>query len=194
MVSSSTQHQLNSRKSHVMQIARALELASVEKLDGAHIPMQIDIGFGDIVYPSPSELQLPSLLGYKSKSFLAYAPETSIAEKAQVILHRNIANSRMKDFYDIWLMSGSLTLDQNLLANAIASTFKARQTPLDTSSVVFTDEFFDDEAKQIQWAAFLRKRHIAVAPESFSQVARSVMSFLEPLITRAHSIQSSTAV
>lgn len=116
------------------------------KLDGAHIPMQIDIGFGDIVYPSPSELQLPSLLGYESKGFLAYAPETSIAEKAQVILHLSIANSRMKDFYDIWLMSGSLPLDHDLLTKAIASTFKARHTTLDASSVVFTDEFFEDVA------------------------------------------------
>jgi len=128
---------------------------------------------------------IPTMLDFEPAEMLAYAPETSIAEKAHAILERKLLNSRMKDFYDIWLFFNSLELDENGLIEAIVATFRVRRTSIDTYSIVFKDEFFHDDKKQKQWSAFLRKRHIDDAPRQFSDIASEVMVLLKPYLDRA---------
>ncbi|MCD4653877.1 nucleotidyl transferase AbiEii/AbiGii toxin family protein [bacterium] len=149
------------------------------------IPIQIDIGFGDTIFPTPVEMQLPRVLDFDSASILCYSPETSIAEKAHAMLDRGVLNSRMKDFYDVWILSESIELREEILAKAISKTFSTRKTVIDTESIVFTEAFFHDENKQKQWSAFLRKRNIFKAPEHFHNIARDVMGFLKPVLIKA---------
>lgn len=154
-------------------------------LDSILIPMQIDIGFGDKVIPEPSLVDIPTLLGYPSAKIYGYAFETSIAEKAHVMMQRELLNSRMKDFYDIWLLSQEAQISESILVDSIVGTFKRRGSSIELDSVLFTDEFINDVDKQKQWVAFCRRRGLTNAPEEFSEIATAVLSFLKPVLQRA---------
>lgn len=155
------------------------------KLGTIRIPMQIDIGFGDSVIPAPIRINTPTLLGYQPGNLQGYAPETSIAEKTHAMFQLEMLNSRMKDFYDIWLLSHSVKLDEAVLAKAIAGTFGKRGIAIPTDSVVFTEAFLNNPDKQKQWSAFCRKRGITNAPAEFSAIADEVLRFLKPAIEQA---------
>ncbi len=88
-------------------------------LDTARINMQIDIGFGDIVFPPPQESELPTILDFAPPRVLCYSRESAIAEKFEVMVKLGILNSRMKDFYDIWLLSRQFDFDGAQLTKAI---------------------------------------------------------------------------
>jgi predicted nucleotidyltransferase component of viral defense system len=160
------------------------------KLDSIRIPMQIDIGFGDTIVPDPIAISTPTLLGYPAGKLKGYAPETSIAEKTQIMFQRELLNSRMKDFYDIWLLSRNADVDQETLVKAIAGTFQQRRTPILMGSILFTDAFGNDADKQKQWSAFCRKRGIENTPEQFSVIADEVLGFLKPALEQARALLS----
>jgi hypothetical protein len=128
-------------------------------LENARIPIQIDIGFGDVVTPAPAEAEFPTLLDFPAPKLLAYPRETVIAEKFEAIVKMGIANSRMKDFYDLWKLSRDFVFDGLLLSEAVKKTFERRGTDLPTEKmpVAFTEEFYQDEIKQKQWKGFCEK-------------------------------------
>jgi hypothetical protein len=99
-------------------------------LDGARIVMQIDVGFGDLVDPPPGPLTFPVLLPLAAPILRAYPPEAVIAEKFHAMVVLGIANSRMKDFFDIWTLGQTHRFEIGQLARAIGSTFERRQTPV----------------------------------------------------------------
>jgi len=126
-------------------------------LAGARIPITVDIGFGDAVEPGVEDIDLPVLLDMPSPHLRAYPPETVIAEKfhAMVVLGR--ANSRMKDYYDVWMLTGAFEIEPERLRRAIAATFARRGTaiPVEVPDGLI-DAFATDPGKQRQWDAFAR--------------------------------------
>lgn len=123
--------------------------------------LQIDIGFGDAVVPGPIEIEFPQLLDLGQPILLGYTPESAIAEKFHAMVVLDMVNTRMKDFYDIWLLLTTLNFDEAVLTEAIRRTFKHRTTPLsDETPVALTDTFTDDPTKKVQWQAFLRKNRL----------------------------------
>ena len=82
-----------------------IRITFMGELDSAEIHMQIDIGFGDIVFPDPELLSIPTLLDLPEPKLLCYSMESAIAEKFEAMVKLGVLNSRMKDFYDIWLLS-----------------------------------------------------------------------------------------
>lgn len=149
-------------------------------LDSARIPLQIDIGFGDSIIPAPLNIDYPTLLALPSPKLRAYSKETVIAEKFHAMVHRGIANSRMKDFYDIWVLATTYTFEANALRNAIQSTFTRRDTPLPvTTPLALTAEFAEDSTKLAQWTAFVRKGKL-LANESLalSQIVPIIKKFI----------------
>ncbi len=149
-------------------------------LGTARINMQIDIGFGDIVYPEPEESDLPTMLNFPAPRLLCYSRESSIAEKLEAMVKLGMLNSRMKDFYDIWLLSRQFDFDGAKLAEAIRLTFERRGTELPAEIEAFTESFI--EAKQTQWAAFRKRLGQDHVPASFRKIAASVDSFLSPIV------------
>jgi hypothetical protein len=149
-------------------------------LGSARINMQIDIGFGDIVYPEPEKLDLPTMLNSPAPRLLCYSRESSIAEKFEAMVKLGMLNSRMKDFYDIWLLSRQFDFDGPQLTEAIRLTFERRGTELPAEIDAFTEPFI--EAKQIQWAAFRKRLGQEHVPVSFKEIAASVGSFLSPIV------------
>lgn len=127
-------------------------------LGTAVVPFSMDIGFGDIVIPTPQELDYPLLLDdMPAVSINAYSLETVVAEKFQTMIDRALANSRMKDLYDVYSILSLQELDENILSDAIVSVFNNRGTGYDNNHPLFNGEFKNDPVKQTQWNAFLKK-------------------------------------
>ena len=101
----------------------------VAYLQRAKIPIQIDIGFGDIVTPPPSETGYPTLLEFPGPRLLAYPKETVVAEKLEALVKLGIANTRMKDFYDLEILSRTFAFEGKTF-KAIQNTFQKRGTDL----------------------------------------------------------------
>lgn len=157
---------------------RVLVKGSLGKI---RLNVQIDFGFGDLVVPAPVEITLPELLDLGSPHLLGYTPESSIAEKFQAIVALDVTNTRYKDFYDIWLLSRDLEFDGMVLSKALETTFKQRNNPLpgDIPNAL-TERFTEDENKQKQWQAFLRKNRLDDSI-SLKDVVEQIRNFLLPL-------------
>ena len=139
----------------------------------------IDIGFGDSVEPGVEELALPVLLDQPQPHLRGYARETVVAEKFQAMVMLGQANSRLKDYYDLWLLARSYEFDPHRLAEAIAGTFRRRGTPIQTDVPDgLKREFYEDRAKTSQWRAFIDD--VAVDPGSLADVAAVLSDFLMP--------------
>ncbi|QDU80637.1 hypothetical protein Pla110_23680 [Polystyrenella longa] len=152
-------------------------------LDSARLDMQIDIGFSDIVTPGPVDMTFPTILDQPAPQLNAYNPETAIAEKFEAMVKLGELNSRMKDFYDIWALSQFHSFTKSLLDKAVRSTFRRRDTELDTNASCFSKEYGTSENKQKQWQAFLKRSQLnEVAPANFEDVWKATIKFLEPII------------
>jgi len=151
-------------------------------LAGARCPVQADIGFGDAVTPAPEEIEYPVFLNdLPAPKLRAYPRYTVIAEKFEAITSLGIANSRMKDFFDLWALTQHSELDPTILGRAIRATFARRGTALPTSTPVgLSDEFAADQAKQTQWRAFTARNQLD-APE-LQGVVQHLRRFLESVI------------
>ena len=163
---------------------QGLRATLIATLDTARIPLQIDIGFGDSIIPAPLNIDYPTLLDLPSPKLRAYSKETVIAEKFHAMVHRGIANSRMKDFYDIWVLATTYTFEAKTLMSAIQSTFKRRDTQLPVGTpLALTAEFTKDSTKLAQWRAFVRKGKL-LANESLalSQIAPILERLIMPVL------------
>ena len=149
-------------------------------LETAKIHMQLDIGFGDIVYPQPEESILPTLLDLPAPKLLAYSRESAIAEKFEAMVKLSAINSRMKDFYDIWMLSRQYSFNSVQLAEAIRLTFNQRGTQLPVEVEAFTAHFI--KAKQVPWTAFRKRLQQDHVPAEFNEIVLSVSKFLIPIL------------
>lgn len=148
-------------------------------LAGARIPLQIDVAFGDVVSPKPRVVEYPTLLDFPAPKIRAYSPEPVVAEKFQAIVALGIANTRMKDFYDLWVLAERMQFEGAKLRQAIKATFGRRRTALPSEPPVsLTNEFHDDPGKQAQWRAFLSRTGLE-AP-NLSEVLKRLRGFLLP--------------
>lgn len=148
-------------------------------LGKARIPVQVDVGFGDVVTPKAKNISYPTLLDFPAPSIRACPRETVVAEKFQAMVILGIANSRMKDFYDLYVLARDFTFDGNTLVRAIKATFKRRKTdiPIDPP-LALTDEFGRDEVKSVQWNAFVRKSGLDEGVPEFLELLSYLRDFL----------------
>jgi len=147
---------------------------------GARIPIQVDIGFGDAVTPAPVEIDYPALLDAPAPHLRAYPVETVVAEKFEALVRLGIANSRLKDFYDLWLIAETFAFDRSVLTTAIRNTFERRQTALlDETPLGLSDVYA--ETWDRQWRAFLGRDRMAAAPQGLAMVVADLKRFLLPL-------------
>jgi len=135
-------------------------------LGNARCDVQIDVGFGDAVTPEPTEVSFPLLLpDNPAPSIRVYPKETVIAEKLEAIVSLGMANSRMKDYFDLFTLLGESSLDLESVALAVRHTFDRRRTPFPRMMPIgLTDEFVSDRTKITQWKAFLAKNKLSAPP------------------------------
>ena len=156
-----------------------LRLRTTGGLAGARMTVIIDIGFGDAIEPGLDEVNLPVLLDLPQPRLRVYARETVIAEKFQAMVMLGLANSRMKDFYDVWILSRSYAFEDDRLPRAIAATFERRGTAIPLEApMALTQAFALDSGKQRQWAAFVRD--LAIDIPALETVVTDLAEFLMP--------------
>jgi predicted nucleotidyltransferase component of viral defense system len=154
-----------------------LRLRTRATLDGARIPITVDVGFGDAIEPGLVVMDYPVLLDLPTPRLRAYARETVVAEKFQAMVALGRANSRMKDFFDVWVLSQTHEFDPERLARAISATFARRQTRIPKEAPdALTLAFAADTAKQVQWRAFIAD--IELAPTELGVVVEDLRAFL----------------
>jgi len=151
-------------------------------LGNIRLPIQIDVGFGDVVFPEATLTEYPTILDHEPPRLRGYSRETMVAEKFEAMVKLGLLNSRMKDFYDTWALSQQFEFDGATLAAAIESTFANRGTTLPPQPTAFSAAFASDSTKDAQWRAFRRKARLEHAPEEFATVTERVAAFLLPLV------------
>ena len=148
-------------------------------LERSRIPMQIDVGFGDIVYPKTRVIDYPVILDFPKPHLKGYPAEIVISEKFEAMVKLGLLNSRMKDFYAIWLMMRQFNFSGSNLAEALKRTFEHRKTDLPKAPPLFAEEIYDEKSdRQTLWKAFLRKGDIKHAPEKLAITAKEIENFL----------------
>jgi len=154
-------------------------------LDSARCPVQIDIGFGDAVVPGPDEAQYPVILGEMPAPLLRVYPRyTVVAEKLEALTSLGMLNSRMKDYFDLWVLARYTDFNGAVLSQAVAATFDRRRTVIPTGVPIgLSDEFITDPQKEKQWQAFLRKN--AIDSMSLAAVIADLRTFLLPVLATA---------
>lgn len=151
-------------------------------LGPARIPLQLDVGFGDPIVPGPAQIQLPAILDFPPPRLQGYSRESTIAEKLRAMVYLGEINSRMKDFYDVWLLAGQFSFEGAVLAQAIREAFLWRQTDLPEEPIAFSARFASNEEKQAQWQATVRRHRLGDAPATLTEAVQRISAFLQPVI------------
>jgi predicted nucleotidyltransferase component of viral defense system len=152
---------------------------------GARIPVQVDVGFGDAITPAPVEVEYPVLLDFPAPHLRAYPVDTIIAEKLEALVVLGIANSRLKDYYNLFLISRTFAVEQQRLAEAVQRTFERRGTVIpDDIPVGLTNAFA--VAWQTRWRGFLGRERMLAIPDDLQLVVTSVRDFVLPVLRAAN--------
>ena len=176
-----------------VKVARIKEDAEYEgvrvrfhaNLARARIPMQIDIGFGDVVTPGAVQIEYPTLLEFPAPVLHAYPKETVIAEKLEALTMLGMLNSRMKDYFDLWALSRLYSFEGPILVSAVKATFARRNMTIESDPAGLRDEFAEE--KSVQWTAFIRRSRLTTAPTRFAEIVLAVRDFAHPLMSAATS-------
>ncbi len=176
---------------HAAEIRKEANYAGVRVMllgviDGARCQIQIDIGFGDAVTPGPEDVEYPVMLAeFATPKLRVYPRYTVVAEKFEALSSLGIANSRMKDYFDLWILAQHTDFGGDTLRQAIQATFDRRKTVL-AGEVPFglTDAFAQDAQKQAQWQAFLRKNRLEAL--ALNDVIAALNAFMLPVIKAAN--------
>ena len=154
-------------------------------LGNIRIPLQFDVGFGDAVTPEPEKVAYPSMLSEVSPKIMAYPQVTMLAEKCAIMVELGFANSRMKDFFDVWTVLNKFEISDPVLKTAIHATFRRRGMHIGSGvPLCFTEEFSGDERKSVQWKAYLKKNGIeADCPNEFKVIVDYIASKVCPLLS-----------
>ena len=151
----------------------------------ARIPMQIDIGFGDVIVPGPTEIEYPTLLDFPAPVVQAYPREAVIAEKVEALTKLGLLNSRMKDYYDLALLSRMYPFEAEHLIEAIVATCRHRGTRIEAEPIGLTEAFYADAARATQWRAFLRRSRFPEESGDLEKLVAEVRRFAFPLLAAA---------
>jgi len=150
------------------------------RMDNVRLRIQVDFGVGDVIVPGPRMIEYPVFLGGDTIELLAYPVETSIAEKLQAMVALGEANSRMKDFYDVWVCASHLDFEREKLLKAVEATFKNRETVIPTDDFeVLTAGFA--ERHLMQWNAFVKKIGGGTLVNRFDEVVEDLRNFAVPM-------------
>jgi hypothetical protein len=162
----------------------------VARLGSARVELQVDVGFGDAVTPRPEPVTYPTLLGTDAPRLRAYPRETVVAEKLEAMVKLGLTNSRMKDFYDLWVLARAFPFAGPVLRDAIAATFARRGTVFPAAPpVALTSAFAADEAKRKQWSAFRTRSGLADKAGELEGVVAELATFLSPPLAAAASAE-----
>lgn len=150
----------------------------------ARVPMQLDIGFGDIITPGPMEIEYPTMLDFPAPILRAYPKETVVAEKLEALTALGLLNSRVKDYYDLALLSRMYPFNGQHLTDAIVATFRHRGTAIGAEPIGLTQAYCDDPARALQWRAFVRRSRFAEEAGDLTRLLDEIKPFVLPVLSK----------
>ena len=151
-------------------------------LGKSRIQMQIDVGFGNAIHPGALDIEYPTLLDDPAPSIRAYPKEAVIAEKFQAMVQLGEGNSRIKDFYDVYVLGTRFAFDGEQLSRSIAATFERRRTSIDGGlPLALTPRFFANEVRATMWRNYRTRNRLPGAPSDFAAVGELLQTFLGPI-------------
>jgi len=160
-----------------------LRVRLLATLGSARIPLQVDVGFGDVITPAPRELAFGPLLDLPAPVLRTYPAETVVAEKLDAILKLGMGNSRMKDYFDLWTLSETMTFGFTALRQAVTATLERRSTPMPAELPIgLSDEFASHPTKEEQWSAFVRKMGTGITAPALPEIVARIRAFTLPLL------------
>ncbi len=160
----------------------------VAHITNAEVHIQVDVGFGDAITPDAVLVDFPPLLDFPAPRLRAYPRETVVAEKLEAIVQLGMANSRMKDYFDLAVLARSFEFDNEILSRAIYATFERRKTPLPKDLPIgLTDAFTQDAMKQSQWAGFIRKSGVRDAG-TLAETVVTITAFIKAPLSAARNV------
>ncbi|MCC6446019.1 MAG: nucleotidyl transferase AbiEii/AbiGii toxin family protein [Armatimonadetes bacterium] len=164
------------------RVYRGLHVEMMTALGTARPRLEIDIAFGEAVVPPPQEVELPVLLGMPAPRLWTYQRETVVAEKCEAMVSLGIPNTRMKDFYDLWVLSRTFPFEGPRLCDALRATFTRRHTgfPAGGLPAALTEAFIEDATKERQWRGFVGKTALRKEADALPQVIAALRAFLQP--------------
>lgn len=158
------------------------------ELDGARMRIQVDVGFGDAVVPGPVPVVLPPILDLPAARLKGYPVEVSVAEKFEAVVRFGHANTRLKDYFDLWYIASRMPPDACRLADAVRATFERRGTAIPAGVPPGLDDAFANEDRRRQWEAFLdRVLAPGVERPSLEVVIATIRELLMPVVELARS-------
>lgn len=152
------------------------------KLGRADVLIQLDISFDDVVIPSETKIYYPTILDFPAPHLYGYSMESTIAEKTETMVKLDLLNSRLKDYFDLWLLSRRFNFDGLILAEAIKSTFNKRGTEIIAKPIGLTSVFSTDIEKNRQWKAFIKKNRLDYISDDFPMIVSSIANFIIPVL------------
>ncbi len=165
-----------------------LRVNFLARLERAKISLQVDIGFGDAIVPDPEEIQYPGMLDFPIARLRAYPRETVVAEKLEALVKLGMVSTRMKDFYDLWILAREFDFSGPSVCRAIEATFQRRRTEIPSAvPLALTQEFFDDPQKIKHWHAFVKKSGLDHHGAELDRVIADLTTFLMPPVMAIHS-------
>lgn len=157
-----------------------VNVSIIAYLDRTKIPVSVDVGFGDVIYPHRIKMEFPVLLDMEEPNIYAYSIPSVISEKFEAIVSLGNANSRYKDFYDIYILANQYNLDGKELKEAIKRTFAHRGTGFD-DMFALTNDFLVNEIHQTRWKMFLKKKKVLVNVK-LEDVLEMIKMLLLPIV------------
>jgi len=152
-------------------------------IGNSRIPIMIDFGFGDKIFPEPSRVNYPGLLDFPSPEIRGYTIESLMSEKFSAMIEKADANSRMKDFYDLWLIKNNNLFNRENFKSALKATFENRQMELPSGDKILGESWLSkDSPKQIEWENFLDTMTVKTAPEKLCEVTLEIESMMKEIL------------
>jgi hypothetical protein len=162
-----------------------VRITTTASLAGARIPVQVDLGFGDVVTPRPETITYPVLLDAPAPQLKAYPRETVIAEKLEAMVSLGLTNSRMKDFLDVAFLAKTFDFDGSLLMSAVVATFRRRGTPVPAEPEALTKAFVERPETIALWKAFITRETIPSSLSDWQSTIQILRSFMLPVVAAA---------
>lgn len=150
------------------------------KLFTANLHLRVDFGFNDTILPKPATITYPTLLDFPAPHLRGYTPQTVIAEKFEALIKLSLANTRMKDFYDLWTLTRQFDFDYQQLRQIIHQVCTARKTEVTANPEGLSDEFHLSPVTQIKWQAFMKD--LPHEPVSLETVIHDLRRFFEKVL------------
>jgi hypothetical protein len=148
------------------------------KLGQARERLQIDVAFGHAMTPGPRKIRYPLLLGGEGLELHGYPLETVVSEKFEAMVKLSTENSRMKDFYDLYILASTHDFDGAMIGKALARTFQRRRTKLTLDTPILREPFRSNRERQAQWTGFLRRARLSDAPGAFEETMALILAFV----------------